>query len=93
MDESVGKLGDGENAFAVEFLAVLLIHTGQQTKIVFLDRFLPAPGLEFAFGAMPVQDEIGWGWLESSAAILSSRFRTSPARVEVFTFSVDWLSP
>ena len=57
--ERVGELGDGEDAFPAEFLALLLTHAGQQTEIVLLNCDLPAAGLEFAFGAMPVQDEVG----------------------------------
>jgi hypothetical protein len=54
-------LGDGEDALAAEFLALFRAHPGQQTEIVLFHGFLSAVGLELAFGAVPVQDEIGWG--------------------------------
>ena len=57
--ERVGELRDGEDAFAAEFLALLRAHAGQQAEVVLLHRDLPAAGLEFALGAVPVQDEIG----------------------------------
>ena len=57
--ERVGELRDGEDAFAAEFLALLRAHAGQQAEVVLLHRELPAAGLEFALGAVPVQDEIG----------------------------------
>ena len=56
--EGVRELRDGEDAFAAEFLALLRAHAGQQAEVVLLHRQLPAAGLEFALGAVPVQDEI-----------------------------------
>jgi hypothetical protein len=46
---------------AAEFLALFFAHCGQQTEVILLDCFLPTASLEFALGAMAVQDEIGWG--------------------------------
>ena len=57
--EGVGELGDGEDAFATECLALLRAHAGQETQIVLLNCDLPATGLKFAFGAMTVQDKLG----------------------------------
>jgi len=57
--ERVGKLCAGEDAFAAEFLALLRAHAGRKAEVVLLHRVLPAAGLEFALGAVPVQDEIG----------------------------------
>jgi len=56
--EGVGKLRDGEDAFAAEFLALLRAHAGQQAQIVLVDGDLPTAGLEFALSAVAVQDEI-----------------------------------
>ena len=57
--ERVGELRDGEDAFAAEFLALLRAYAGQQAEVVLLDCDLPAARLEFALGAVPVQDEVG----------------------------------
>ena len=56
--ERVGELRDGKDAFAAEFLALFLTHSGQQAEVVLLDCSLPTANLEFAFGAVSVQDEI-----------------------------------
>jgi len=79
--------------FAAEFLAFLRAHAGQQAEVVLLHRELPAAGLEFALGAVPVQTRSGGVGLANSAVILPRRFRTSPARAGVFTLSVAWSSP
>ena len=57
--ECVRKLGDGENAFAVVSLALLLRHAGEQAEVVFFNRLLTASGLKLALGTVPIQDEIG----------------------------------
>ena len=57
--ERVGELRDGEDAFAAEFVTFLRAHVGQQTEVVLLNRDFSAAGLEFALGAVPVQDEVG----------------------------------
>ena len=57
--ERVGELRDGEDAFAAEFLALLLAHAGQQAEVVLLNRLLPAAGPELALATVPVQDEVG----------------------------------
>ena len=57
--ERVGELRDGKDALAAEFQALLRAHAGQQAEVVRLQRLLPATALEFALGAVAVQDEIG----------------------------------
>ena len=49
-----------KDAFAAQCLALLRTHAGQQAEVVLLQRLLPAASLEFALGAVPVQNEIGW---------------------------------
>ena len=56
--ERVRELGNGEDAFAVEFLALFFAHTRQQTEVILLDSLLAAPGLELALGAVPVQYKV-----------------------------------
>lgn len=57
--ERAGELGDGEDAFATKFPALLRAHAGQETEVVGLNRLLPTAGLEFTLGAMPIQDQVG----------------------------------
>ena len=75
------------------FLRSFSLHAGQQAEVVFLDCFLPAPSLEFAFGAMPVQDEIGWGCAGKQCGNFIQSLPHFASQARVFTFSVDWLSP
>src|SRR5215831_3942093 len=56
--ERVRKLRYSKNAPAMEFLAFLLRHAGQQAEFVLLDRFPAAARLEFALATMPVQHEV-----------------------------------
>lgn len=56
--ERVRELGDSEDAFAVEFPALFFAHARQQTEVVRLNSLLPAPGLELALCAMPIQDKV-----------------------------------
>src|ERR1035441_10389544 len=55
----VGQLVDGEYALATMTFALLRAHTDQQAEVVLLDGYLSAAGLEFALGAVPVQDKVG----------------------------------
>src|SRR6516165_92859 len=56
--ERVRKLGYRKNAPAMELLALLLRHAGQQAELVLLDCFPAAARLEFALATMPVQHEV-----------------------------------
>ena len=42
----------------VEFPALFFAHARQQTEVVLGDTLLPAPGLELALCAMPIQDKV-----------------------------------
>lgn len=53
----IGKLPNGENTSAVKPRSFLIRQIGEKAEIIFLNRFLSATVLEFAFGAMVVQDE------------------------------------
>src|SRR5882757_3334178 len=53
----IGKLPDGENTSAVKSRSFLIRQIVEEAKIIFFNRFPSAVFLEFAFGAMPVQDE------------------------------------
>src|SRR5438093_1352003 len=58
--ERVGKLVDREDALAAMAPPLLLAHARQQAEVVLLHRLLAAADLEFALGAVAVQDEVGW---------------------------------
>jgi hypothetical protein len=53
--KGVGKLVDGENAFRVEFFALLRGHVRQQAEIISFLRLPPASSLKFALRAVRVQ--------------------------------------
>src|SRR5208283_3887268 len=54
----VGQLCDRENALAVEFIAIFLRYTGQETEVVFFPRLRAAPTLQLALAAMSVQYKV-----------------------------------
>ena len=84
----VGQLGDREDALAVEPLAIFLRYAGQQTEFVLFPRLRAAPSFELALAAMSVQHKIRRRIAGQECGISWIRFRTSPAKAGVFTFSV-----
>src|ERR1017187_7887844 len=83
--KGVGELGDGENTFIVELLALLFCHGCQQAQIVLLNGLLSAPVPEFAFTTVAVQDKV----LRNSARGHFSLFRRKFPPVAKRAYGLD----
>jgi len=58
--ESVGELGDGEDALAGVGPGLFLLHPSQETDVVLFDRFVAAALAELADGAVDVEEKPRW---------------------------------